>query len=149
MARRDRGRGAQVCGSAISPGSTRYLAELDARLPDDGSVRLAFACTELDAGDAVRERGLSWRLGELIGQVLASSIERPLARMEVASIHVRIRTRGAERDACNALIGLLAAILLSLSRASAADIAAVVHQADRRRVCGAEVRVAQSLDAEA
>jgi CHASE2 domain-containing sensor protein len=67
---------------------TRYLAELDARLPDDGSVRMAFACTELEAGDAVTERGLSWRLGELIGQVLATSIERPLARMEVASIHV-------------------------------------------------------------
>jgi len=40
------------------------------------------------AGNAVAERGLSWRLGELIGQVLATSVERPLARMEVASIHV-------------------------------------------------------------
>ena len=67
---------------------TRYLAELDERLPDDGSVRMAFACTELDAGAALAERGLSWRLGELVGQVLATSLERPLARMEVASIHV-------------------------------------------------------------
>jgi hypothetical protein len=49
---------------------------------------MAFACTELDAGTALAERGLSWRLGELIGQVLVTSIERPLARMEVASIYV-------------------------------------------------------------
>jgi CHASE2 domain-containing sensor protein len=67
---------------------TRYLAELDTRLPDDGSVRLAFACTELNEASRLAERGLSWRLGELVGQVLATSIEHPLAHMEVASIHV-------------------------------------------------------------
>ena len=67
---------------------TGYLAELDERLPDDGSVRMAFVCTELDAGAALTERGLSWRLGELVGQALATTVEHPLARVEVASIHV-------------------------------------------------------------
>jgi hypothetical protein len=65
----------------------RYLAELDARLPDDGSVRLAFACTELDENAVLADRGLSLRLSQLVGQVLASSVERPLARAEIASVH--------------------------------------------------------------
>ena len=59
----------------------RELARYDARLPDDGSVRVAFACAELDdevaAGSA---RAAQVRLHELIGRVLASSAETPLAR---------------------------------------------------------------------
>ena len=65
----------------------RYLAELDARLPDDGSVRLAFACAELDENALLADRGLSLRLSQLVGQVLAASVERPLARAEIASVH--------------------------------------------------------------
>ncbi len=63
----------------------RYLAELDARLPDDGSVRLAFACGETDDGASPAAHDLSLLLSERIGQVLASTVERPLARLEVVS----------------------------------------------------------------
>lgn len=63
----------------------RYLAELDARLPDDGSVRLAFACTEVDDGAAPADPGSSLRLSERIGEVLASTVEQPLARLAVVS----------------------------------------------------------------
>ncbi|MGQ0428634.1 MAG: CHASE2 domain-containing protein [Gammaproteobacteria bacterium] len=52
----------------------RQLAEYDARLPDDGTVRLAFACAEIAPGAGEAE--------ELIGRVLASTIEQPLARRE-------------------------------------------------------------------
>lgn len=59
----------------------RELARYDARLPDDGSVRLAFACAEIDddvvAGSAQTAR---LRLHELVGRVLASSAEVPLTR---------------------------------------------------------------------
>ena len=48
------------------------LAAYDARLPDDGTVRLAFACAETGAVSAE----------DLIGQVLATSNEQPLARRE-------------------------------------------------------------------
>lgn len=65
----------------------RYLAELDARLPDDGSVRLAFACTEVDDGTAPAGPDLSLRLSERIGAVLASTVEQPLARLEVVAGH--------------------------------------------------------------
>ncbi len=63
----------------------RYLAEMDARLPDDGSVRLAFACSEIDDGDSSSDRGLSLRLSERLGRVLATSVERPLAKLDVVS----------------------------------------------------------------
>lgn len=59
----------------------RYLAELDARLPDDGSVRVAFAATKLDNNALVADTGVSLRLSEMVGRVLSSSIEHPLAQM--------------------------------------------------------------------
>ena len=63
----------------------RYLAELDARLPDDGTVRLAFACAEVDDGVSPADHGLSLQLSERIGRVLAATAERPLARLEIVS----------------------------------------------------------------
>jgi hypothetical protein len=58
----------------------REMAEYDPRWPDDGSVCLAFACVEIDDGDQDSDRGERLRLRELLGQVLASSAERSLAR---------------------------------------------------------------------
>jgi adenylate cyclase len=58
----------------------RELDDRDARLPDDGCVRLAFACAEIDDLLEDGNRGERRRLRELIGQVLASSDERPLAQ---------------------------------------------------------------------
>jgi hypothetical protein len=69
----------------------RQLAEHDARLPDDGSVRLAFACTEIDDAVADSDAGERLRLRELVGRVLTSSIEWPLARRDAFSV----RTEGA------------------------------------------------------
>jgi CHASE2 domain-containing sensor protein len=69
----------------------RQLAEHDARLPDDGSVRLAFACTEIDDAAADSTAGERLRLRDLVGQVLASSTEWPLARRDAFSV----RTDGA------------------------------------------------------
>ena len=63
----------------------KYLAELDARLPDDGSVQLAFACTEVEDGATPADPSLSLRLSERIGRVLASTVERPLARLEIVA----------------------------------------------------------------
>jgi len=60
----------------------RQLAEHDARLPDDGSVRLAFACTEIDDADDNSDRGERLRLSDLMGRLLAAPVERPLARRE-------------------------------------------------------------------
>ena len=56
----------------------RQLAEYDARLPDDGSVRVAFGCAEVHAGIA----GASVPLHAFIGRVLATSIEVPLVQRE-------------------------------------------------------------------
>ena len=57
------------------------LARYDAQLSDDGSVRVAFACAEIDdeagAGSAGAAR---LRLHDLVGRVLASPAEAPLAR---------------------------------------------------------------------
>ncbi len=58
----------------------RQLAEYDARLPDDGSVRLAFACSEIDDGADDSDRGERRRLRDLVGQVVAATSEAPLAR---------------------------------------------------------------------
>ncbi len=55
----------------------RSLAEQDARLPDDGTVRLAFGTGEI-AGNRP--------LHVLIGQVLASSTEWPLAQRSIDSL---------------------------------------------------------------
>ena len=61
----------------------KYLAELDSRLPDDGSVQVAFACTEVDDGATPADSGTSLRLSERIGKVLASTVEHPLARIAI------------------------------------------------------------------
>ena len=63
----------------------RQLAEQDARLPDDGSVRVAFACTEIDDDNEDCDRGERVRLRDLVGRLLASSTEWPLARREAYS----------------------------------------------------------------
>ena len=64
----------------------RSLAEQDARLPDDGTVQLAFGTGEIassaEAGDDQRRAPLH----ELIGRVLASSVEWPLAQRSIASL---------------------------------------------------------------
>jgi adenylate cyclase len=74
----------RVRASAISDLARleRQLAEYDERLPDDGSVRVAFACAEVDdeAGHAAPDGRR--RLRDLIGQALASSAEWPLARRQ-------------------------------------------------------------------
>jgi hypothetical protein len=66
----------------------RELARYDARLPDDGTVRVAFGCAEVDddvaAGSAP---AVGLRLHELVGRVLASSTEVPLARRDDLAIH--------------------------------------------------------------
>jgi len=66
----------------------RQLAEQDARLPDDGSVRLAFDCAEIDDDVDDSKRGKRLRLRESVGQLLASSTEVPLARRDAFSVHV-------------------------------------------------------------
>ena len=58
----------------------RQLAEYDARLPDDGSVRLAFACAEIANSADDPGLGRRLRLRDMIGQVLASSTEWPLSQ---------------------------------------------------------------------
>ena len=77
----------------ISRRLERELAGYDARLPDDGSVRLAFACAEIDddvaAGSAQAAR---LRLHELVGRVLASSAEVPLARHGQLSPHTDVQS---------------------------------------------------------
>jgi hypothetical protein len=62
------------------------LAEQDARLPDDGTVRLAFGSAKI-ATDADPAGGTPRRpLHELIGAVLASSTEWPLAQRSIAGL---------------------------------------------------------------
>jgi hypothetical protein len=64
----------------------RQLAEDDPDMPEDGSVRLVFACVEIDDGDESSDRGERLRLHELVGRVLASPTESPLARCNEISI---------------------------------------------------------------
>lgn len=64
----------------------RQLAEQDARLPDDGSVRLALGCAEVDDKVSDADRGGRLRLRELTGQVLASATEVPLAQRSAFSV---------------------------------------------------------------
>jgi len=73
----------------------RQLAEQDARLPDDGSVRLAFACAEINDDVEDGNRGKRRRLCELIGELLASSAERPLARREAFIVRTNISSGGS------------------------------------------------------
>ena len=60
----------------------RQLAEHDARLPDDGTVRLAFACSEIEDSVVTNDLGERWRLRELIGRLLVTSTEVPLSRRD-------------------------------------------------------------------
>jgi CHASE2 domain-containing sensor protein len=72
------------------------LFRYDERLPDDGSVRLAFACAEIDdVGPAGSVDDARPRLHELIGRVLASSAETPLSRREELSSHAEDRSGGS------------------------------------------------------
>lgn len=68
----------------------RQLAEQDARLPDDGSVRLAFACAEIAAGADHDASGRSLPLHAMIGQALASSAEQPLSQRTAFSLRADI-----------------------------------------------------------
>jgi len=61
----------------------RSLAEQDARLPDDGTVRLAFGSGEIAGSVEAAEAAGHRPLHVLIGQVLASSIEWPLAKRSI------------------------------------------------------------------
>jgi len=58
----------------------RQLAEDDARLPDDGSVRIAFACTEVNDDSDDNDRGERRCLRQLVGEIVAAPIDRPLAQ---------------------------------------------------------------------
>jgi CHASE2 domain-containing sensor protein len=60
----------------------RDLTGEDNPLPDDGAVRVAFECAEIEDAVGGSDRRDRPRLRELIGRVLTSSDERPLARSE-------------------------------------------------------------------
>ena len=62
------------------------LARQDARLPDDGTVRLAFDTAEI-ATDVDTAGGAAHKpLHKLIGQVLASSADSPLGKRSIAGL---------------------------------------------------------------
>jgi len=75
----------------------QQLAEYDPRLPADGSVRLAFACVEINDSDDDSDRGERLRLRELVGRVLASPTDGPLARRNGISAPADVRQEN--RDA--------------------------------------------------
>jgi adenylate cyclase len=62
----------------------RTLAEQDARLPDDGTVQLAFGSGEITAAPGDARHLLPLHI--LIGQVLASATEWPLAQRSIDSL---------------------------------------------------------------
>jgi CHASE2 domain-containing sensor protein len=64
----------------------RSLAEQDARLPDDGTIRIAFDAAEIvyDAESAKQDG--RWQLHELVGRVLSSTTEWPLAQRSIAGL---------------------------------------------------------------
>ena len=64
----------------------RSLAEQDARLPDDGTVRLAFATGELARAPGEVEGRQPLPLHVLIGRVLASAVEWPLAQRSIDAL---------------------------------------------------------------
>lgn len=64
----------------------RSLAEQDARLPDDGTVRLAFATGEIARAVASSDGQPLLPLHVLIGRVLASATEWPLAQRSIDAL---------------------------------------------------------------
>ena len=64
------------------------LAKQDLRLPDDGSVCVAFACVEAAEVGADSELGDRRRLHEIVGEVLAASTERPLAQQSEMTLQM-------------------------------------------------------------
>jgi CHASE2 domain-containing sensor protein len=73
----------------------RELAEQDRRLPDDGTVRMAFACAEIDDTVEGCDRGPTRHLRDFVGAVLASSVEWPLARREALTTRSDIPSGGS------------------------------------------------------
>ena len=73
----------------------RELAEYDERLPDDGSVLLAFACARIDDGPGSFADEERLRLRELIGRVLATPTEWPLTRRGAISAGTDSSSGGA------------------------------------------------------
>ena len=122
----------------------RQLAEYDARLPDDGSVRIAFACAEIDdGGDGSRPRrtpapartgrpggGCPDRMAAGATGGVLRSIRTFVGRIVMRAIllhSVRGRADGVER---------------SVRR----ELPAVVHEARCGRLCPAQVRRAEARD---
>jgi CHASE2 domain-containing sensor protein len=64
----------------------RYLAEQDARLPDDGTVRLAFASAAIAHGPDSADGKVGIQLHELIGRVLATATAPPLAKRSISKL---------------------------------------------------------------
>jgi hypothetical protein len=73
----------------------RELAEYDRRLPDDGTVRLALACAEIDDAAVGPGRDARLQLRELIGRTLASSDEQPIARFGVIAANANVSPGGS------------------------------------------------------
>jgi CHASE2 domain-containing sensor protein len=63
----------------------RELAEYDERLPDDGTVLLAFGCAQIDDGARPFDDAERLRLRDLMGRTLASSTEWPLTQRGMIS----------------------------------------------------------------
>jgi CHASE2 domain-containing sensor protein len=64
----------------------RNLAEQDARLPDDGTVRIAFDAAEIVYDAESAKQAGRWQLHELVGLVLSSTTEWPLAARNIARL---------------------------------------------------------------
>jgi CHASE2 domain-containing sensor protein len=64
----------------------RNLAEQDARLPDDGKVRVAFDAAEIVYDAESAKQAGRWQLHELVGLVLSSTIEWPLSARNIARL---------------------------------------------------------------
>jgi CHASE2 domain-containing sensor protein len=64
----------------------RDLAKQDARLPDDGTVRIAFDAAEIVYDAESAKQAGRWQLHELVGLVLSSTTEWPLAARNIARL---------------------------------------------------------------
>jgi CHASE2 domain-containing sensor protein len=62
----------------------RNLAEQDSRLPDDGTVRIAFDAAEIVYDAESAKQSGRWQLHELVGLVLSSTNDWPLAQRGIA-----------------------------------------------------------------